>query len=115
MLSATRGDVAPKPVVTTTRAASLVTVVIAAPELLKRKGLDRCFSGKAGFAMVRYTSSLDDIVSCCRRLAPGDLIFGQDQIEGAHLAQLIWEAKCDGVAKTLAVAQQSIRGTVPLI
>ena len=114
-MSATRGDVAPKPVVTTTRAASLVTVVIAAPELLKRKGLDRCFSGKAGFALVRYTSSLDDIISCCRRLSPCVLIVGQEPIEGAHLAELIRGVKCDRVVKTLVVGPQAIRETVQSI
>jgi two-component system, NarL family, nitrate/nitrite response regulator NarL len=116
MLSAIGEAMASKPVVTTTApASSLITVVIAAPELSKRKGLARCFSEKAGFALVRCTNSLDDIMSRCGRLSPCVLIIGQEPMEGAGLAEFIRKVKFGRGVHILVVGPQEIQGTVTSI
>ncbi len=94
--------------VTPTQASGAIQVLVATTELSKRKELARCFSGKAGFALSRCTSTLDDIVSCCWRLSPCVLIIGQEPIEAAHLDEFIREVKCDRGVKILVAGHQAI-------
>src|SRR5258706_4769102 len=80
---------------------SSITVVIAAPELNQRKGLNRCFSNKAGFLLVRCSGSVDDILSCCQGSTPGVLIISQESIEGTDLAEFISILKFGRAVKVL--------------
>src|SRR5258708_16921204 len=100
---------------TPTQAPSNIQVLVATSELSKRKGLARCFSGKAGFAVIRCRSSLDDIISCCRRLCPCVLIIGQETMEGADLAEFIRKVKFGRGVQILVAGQQPIRETVQSI
>jgi DNA-binding NarL/FixJ family response regulator len=115
MLTAPGEDLVAKPLFTSSRStpgSRRIRVVVASPELSKRKGLARCFSEKAGFSLVRCTNSLDDIISCCRRLSPCVLIIGQEPIEDTNLAELIGEVKFSWGVQILVVGQQAIREAV---
>src|SRR6266699_2237481 len=117
-MSAICGDLAAKRILATNCSSQAfigIHVVVATPELYKNKGLTRCLSWKAGFVLVRCTHSLDDILSCCRRLSPCVLIVDQEPIEGADVAELIRDVKFDRGVKILVVGQQAIRETVQSI
>src|SRR5437879_3404353 len=103
-MSAICGDLAAKRILAancSSQAFIDIHVVVATPELYKNKGFTRCLSGKTGFLLVRCTHSLDDILSCCRRLSPCVLIVDHEPIEGADVAELIREVKRDRGVKIL--------------
>jgi DNA-binding NarL/FixJ family response regulator len=89
-----------------------INVVVAAPELSQRKGLNRCFSKKAGFLLVRCSNSVDDILSCCQGPTPGVLIISQDSIEGTYLAEFINILKFGRAVKVLVTGPQEIQRKV---
>ena len=94
---------------------STIRVVVAPTELSKRKGLARCFSEKAGFALVRCTNSLDDLIPCCRRLSPCVLVIGQEPIEDTNLAEFVRDVKLGRGVQILVVGPKEIQATVQSI
>jgi DNA-binding NarL/FixJ family response regulator len=88
-----------------------INVLVAAPELAQRKGLNRCFSNKAGFLLTRCSNSLDDILSRCHT-SPGVLIISQESIEGADLADLISILKVSRGVQVLVTGPQEIQRKV---
>jgi DNA-binding NarL/FixJ family response regulator len=118
MLSTPSEGLVAKPLFTSscsTQWSSTIRVVVTSPELSKRKGLARCFSEKAGFALVRCTNSLADLIPCCRRLSPCVLVIGQEPIEDTNLAEFVREVKLSRGVQILVVGPQEIQATVQSI
>jgi len=89
-----------------------INVLVAAPELSQRKGLNRCFSNKAGFLLTRCSNSVDDILSCGQGPTPAVLIISQESIEGTDLAEFISILKFGRAAQVLVTGPQQIQRKV---
>jgi DNA-binding NarL/FixJ family response regulator len=89
-----------------------ISVIVASPELVKKKGLNRCFSRKAGFTLMRCANSLDEIISFSRRLSPCVLIIGQELTAGPNFAESLREIRLNRGVQILVAGQQESPATV---
>jgi DNA-binding NarL/FixJ family response regulator len=89
-----------------------ITVIVAAPELIKNKSLGKCFSREAGFILVRCPNSLEDLIYFCRRSAPSVLIVGEELMAGVNFSEFVKEVKLRRGIQILVAGQQEIHATV---
>ena len=88
-----------------------ITVVLAAAELAKRKGISRCFSERAGFVLVRCPNSAAEILACCQKFAPCVLILTEVLTLADELADFLRFAKALRGVRILALGPHDSPGT----
>lgn len=67
---------------------SPTTVVVASAGLGAKGSLEQCFSEEAGFILVRCPEAIDEVLSCCCRLAPFVLVVDQAFVERMEPSQV---------------------------